>query len=406
MSTVGRILGAAGIATGVLGAAALGGVTAQRMAVRRYQSVQSELLSDPHREDGYGLLKADRTYSVDAEDGVALHVEEVGPVTAPITVIFSHGWTLRSGSWHYQRLGLAGPGFGEASSGQPPDELGDATPRLDPTRSMPTARLVFYDQRSHGKSTRSPDGHSTMEYLASDLRQMIATSAPVGPVVLVGHSMGGMAILSLAARYPDMFADRIAGVGLVCTGATYLRRSELNRFLMTGGNPMVRAITNVAVRYPAVFERGRASSRDAVWLLTRSLGFARKDVPGAMVDYLDEMISGTPVEVIAEFTPALFAHDQTAAVPALAAIPTVIVSGDKDRLTPLERSQAIADVLPDAEFVVAQGSGHMTMMEDPTLTNDALRRMLRKAMSHAGGTGAAVRARRGPGGATPATARR
>ena len=205
---------------------------------------------------------------------------------------------------------------------------------------------------------------------------MIATAAPVGPVVLIGHSMGGMAILALAAADPDLFAERIAGLGLICTGATYLKASELNRLLVLRGNSVVRAITNVAARYPAVFERGRASSRDAVWLLTRSLGFARKDVPGAMVDYLDEMISGTPVEVIAEFTPALFSHDQSAAVPALAGIPTAIICGDKDRMTPIDRSQAIADVLPDAEFVIAEGSGHMAMMEDPTLTNDALRRML------------------------------
>jgi len=87
--------------------------------------------------------------------------------------------------------------------------------------------------------------------------------------------------------------------------------------------------------------------------------------------------------VIAEFTPALFGHNQSAAVPALAGIPTAIICGDKDRMTPLDRSQAIADVLPDAEFVVAKGSGHMTMMEDPTLTNDALRRMLFSAMTYA-----------------------
>ena len=85
--------------------------------------------------------------------------------------------------------------------------------------------------------------------------------------------------------------------------------------------------------------------------------------------------------MIAEFTPALFGHDQSAAVPALAGIPTAIVAGDKDRMTPLDRSQAIADVLPDAEFVVAEGSGHMAMMEDPTLTNDALRRMLQRAVA-------------------------
>jgi len=372
MSTVGKILGAAGIATGVLGAAALGGVTAQRVSVRRYQSAQAALLTDPRQEDGYGSLKADRKYSVDAADGVALHVEEVGPVTAPITVIFSHGWTLRAGSWHYQRLGLAGPGFGD-----PPSDGSEGAPE------SVTARLVFYDQRSHGQSTRAPESHSTMNHLAADLHSMIATAAPVGPVVLIGHSMGGMAILTLAAHDPGLFAERVAGIGLICTGATYLKSSELNRLLTTGGNPLVRAVTTVAARYPAIFERGRASSRDAAWLLTRSLGFARRDVPGAMVDYLDEMISGTPVDVIAEFAPALFSHDQSAAVPALAGIPTAIITGDMDRMTPIDRSQAIADVLPDAEFVVAAGSGHMTMMEDPTLTNDALRRMLRRAARYA-----------------------
>ncbi len=380
MSTVSRILGAAGIATGVIGAAALGGVTAQRMVVRRYQAAQAALLADPQEEQGYGSLQADRTYSVDAEDGVALHVEEVGPVTAPLTVIFSHGWTLRSGAWHYQRLGLAGPGFGERAT---PDAEATSVEKAEAAGVVEQARLVFYDQRSHGASTRAPEGHSTMEYLASDLNAMIATAAPVGPVVLVGHSMGGMAMLTLAARHPELFAERVAGLGLICTGATSMRPSELTRLLMTGGNPLVRAVTTLAARYPAMFERGRESSRDAVWLLTRSLGFARADIPGAMVDYLDEMISSTPVEVIAEFTPALLSHDQSAALPALAGIPTVIVAGDKDRLTPLERSQAIADALPDADFVVARGSGHMAMMEDLTVTNDALRAMLHRAVRHA-----------------------
>ena len=362
MSTVGRILGAAGLATGIA-VAALGGVTAQRMAVKRYRTA----LTDLTREELLGELTPDRTYSVAAEDGVVLHVEEVGPVNAPLTIIFSHGWTLRSGSWHFQRLGLAGPGFGTGEAGSP------------------ATRMVFYDHRSHGKSTRAPAAHSTMEYLASDLRQVIATAAPDAPIVLVGHSMGGMAILTLAAQEPALFADRVIGLGLICTGATYLRQTQFNQLLVTRGNPLVRAITNVAVRYPAIFERGRAGSRDAVWVLTRSLGFA-KDVPGPLVDYLDEMISATPVEVIADYAPTLFSFDQSAALPALTGIPTAIISGDQDRLTPLARSQAIADVLPDAEFVIAHGAGHMTMMEDPDLTNEALRRMLERAASYGGVT--------------------
>jgi pimeloyl-ACP methyl ester carboxylesterase len=373
MSTVGRILGTAGVVTGVIGAAAFGGVTAQRMAVRKYQAAQAALLTEPGEDPGFEALEADRTYSVDTWDGVALHVEEVGPLDAPITVIFAHGWTLRLGSWHYQRLGLAGPAFGDTAE----TDSGARKSRRAAART--DARLVFYDHRSHGMSTRAPEGHSTMDYLASDLRSVIDTAAPTGPVVLIGHSMGGMAIFTLAAQDPDLFAERIAGVGLVCTGATYLKPSELSKLLIVGGHPLVKVIKEVGSRYPAIFERGRASNRDAVWMLTRSLGFSRKDVSGALVDYLDEMVSTTPVEVIAEFLPTLFAHDQTAAVPALAGIPTMIVAGDQDRMTPLERSERIAEVLPEAEMVVAEGSGHMTMMEDPDLTNDALRRLLRRA---------------------------
>ena len=383
MSTLGRILGTAGVVTGVLGAAALGGVTAQRVAVRKYQSAQAALLTEPGAEPAFEAMDADRTYSVDTWDGVALHVEEVGPLDAPLTVIFAHGWTLRLGSWHFQRWGLAGPGFGEPHEAE---AIGTRTARRTGTARMsaqPNARLVFYDHRSHGKSTRAPEGHSTMDYLAADLHSVIDTAAPTGPIVLIGHSMGGMAIFTLAAQDPDLFADRVVGVGLVCTGATYLKPSELSKLLIAGGNPLVKVLKEVGSRYPAIFERGRSSNRDAVWLLTRSLGFSRKDVSGALVDYLDEMVSSTPVEVIAEFLPALFAHDQTEALPALAGIPTMIVAGDQDRMTPLDRSQRIAEVLPDARIVVAEGSGHMTMMEDPMVTNEALRELLRSALAGA-----------------------
>ncbi|HEY5882785.1 MAG TPA: alpha/beta hydrolase, partial [Nakamurella sp.] len=373
-STLGRILGTAGIVSGVLGAAALGGVTAQRVVVRKYQAAQAALLIEPGDDPGFEGLAADRTYSVDTRDGVALHVEEVGPADAPLTVIFAHGWTLRLGSWHYQRLALTGPGFGALPGAEPTARKSRRT-----AATRPAARLVFYDHRSHGKSTRAPEGHSTMDFLAADLRSVIDTAAPTGPVVLVGHSMGGMAIFALAAQDPDLFAERIAGVGLVCTGATYLKPSDLSKLLIAGGNPLVKVLKEVGSRYPAIFERGRASNRDAVWMLTRSLGFSRKDVSGALVDYLDEMVSSTPVEVIAEFLPALFAHDQTEAIPALAGIPTMIIAGDQDRMTPLDRSRRIAEVLPDAEIVVAEGSGHMMMMEDPIVTNDALRTLLQRA---------------------------
>lgn len=370
-STVGRVVGAAGIITGVVGAAALGGLTAQRRAMKRYRTEGLHASAITGDNSGYDALVADRSYSVVAEDGTLLHVEEVGPVDAPLTVVFAHGWMLRSGAWHYQRLALAGPGFG----------AGDG----------PTARLVFYDQRSHGRSGRAPAGHSTLDDLAADLGAIIATAAPEGPIVIVGHSMGGMALLTLAGRRPELFAERVVGVALVSTSATQLAQPEISR-LVTRSAPVLALLSSVAARYPKPFERGRSNGKDAAWLLTRAFGFARDDVPAVLVDYLDEMISSTPVEVIAEFTPSVLHHNQVDALPALSGIPVVIVCGDADKITPIARSRAIADSLPDAEFVTVPGAGHMAILESPTVVNDALRGMLAAAAAKAGLT--APRARR------------
>ncbi len=358
MNTWGKIIGAASITTGVIGAAALGGVTAQRRAVRKFRA------SGFADSQGYDTLAADRTYSVLGDDGVVLHVEEVGPVNAPLTVIFGHGWTLRSGAWHYQRIGLAGKGFGAGGRG-------------------PAARLVFYDQRSHGKSSKASPGHTAMTDLAGDLAAVLATAAPQGPVVLVGHSMGGMALLTLAGLLPKLFAERVVGVGLVSTSASEVTSAQIARSLLSSNSPLLKLASLAAGRYPKLIERGRAGSRDAVWLLTRALGFAQKDVPGEMVDYLDEMISATPVEVITDFAPALMGLDQTAALPVLEALPVVIICGDADRQTPLARSLAISRALPDAELVVIEGAGHMAIMECPDLVNDALRRLFARATIYA-----------------------
>jgi pimeloyl-ACP methyl ester carboxylesterase len=142
-------------------------------------------------------------------------------------------------------------------------------------------------------------------------------------------------------------------------------------------------LVSVAVsRYPDLIERGRAGSSDAVWLLTRTLGFARKDVPGELVDYLDEMISGTPIDVITDFLPALVGLDQAAALPVLADLPVVVICGDQDRQTPLARSRAIAAALPDAELVIAEGAGHMAILERPDVVNQALRKLFDRAMDH------------------------
>ncbi len=392
MSALGRVVGSISVVGGVVTAAALGGMTAQRMALHRYRQLDQVPGWDP--ADDFDSPPTDRSYSVATADGVALHVEEVGPADAPLTVIFAHGWTLRLGSWYFQRVSLSGPSMSARSGPRGARSAASGTAKNGPGAAADAAssavdsplRLVFYDQRSHGRSSRAPAGHSTMDDLASDLATVIATAAPTGPVVLVGHSMGGMALMALAEKDPALFEKRVRGVGLISTSAAEDSRG-LGRYLqINGSNPLLPWMMSLASRYPRMMERSRSASRDAVWLLTRTLGFADPKVPAPLVDYLDEMISGTPVDVIADFAPALFSHDERGALPLLAGLPVLIVVGAEDRMTPPSRSEAMAQALPRAELFTVPDAGHMAMMEAPEAVTAGLARLIDAARHFDGGT--------------------
>jgi len=382
VSALGRVVGPISVVGGVVTAAALGGMTAQRMALHHYRQLDQVPGWDP--ADDFDSPPTDRSYSVATADGVALHVEEVGPADAPLTVIFAHGWTLRLGSWYFQRVSLSGSPMGAQTGrqGAPANRSGAA--KSGPGAAADAAssatcgplRLVFYDQRSHGRSSRAPAGHSTMDDLANDLATVIATAAPTGPVVLVGHSMGGMAVMALAEKDPALFTARVHGVGLISTSAVEDSRG-LGRYLqINGSNPLLPWMMSVASRYPRMLERSRSASRDAVWLMTRALGFADPKVPAPLVDYLDEMISGTPVDVIADFAPALYSHDERGALPVLAGLPALIAVGAEDRMTPPSRSEAMAEALPRAELLIVPDAGHMAMMEAPEAVTAGLARLI------------------------------
>jgi pimeloyl-ACP methyl ester carboxylesterase len=362
----------AGVAGAVVGLAAAGtavGVAVSRIAAARLRAGRPALpdrggSAAELREDdplGPASRRADRTALVQADDGVLLSVEEVGPTDAPLTVVFVHGYTLSMASWTFQRRSLGA-------------ELATAN------GSRPKARLVFYDQRGHGSSGRGPAEHSTIEQLAHDLAAVIAVRAPRGPVVLVGHSMGGMTIMGLADVAPELFGDRVVGVALIST-------SSGNLADLTFGLPELLTRVRAAVlpiaaftmrRRPAFAERTRRWAADLVSAVTWSLSFASADVDPALGQYVDAMIGGTPVDVIAEFYPALAGLDETGALAPLRRVPTLVMTGDADKLIPMEHSRLIAERLPEAELVVVPGAGHLVLLEKPDEVTGALSELLRR----------------------------
>ncbi len=336
---------AAGVTAAALGAA----VAAEKVAVGRIR-----LRPDPAAAEPLGRLRG-RELTVLADDGVALHAEIDGPDDAPVTVIFSHGYTLNQDSWHYQRrdLGAAGSEY----------------------------RLVFWDHRSHGRSGRSEPAKENIDQLGHDLHTVIQAVAPGHTrVVLVGHSMGGMAIMALADQRPELFGAKVVGVALVATSAGGL--SDMTLGLPGPLGAIARRAAPRAMRgagkgrRASVVERARQAGGDLAFLGTRFIAFGDPNTSPTITDFLEQMIRATPVEVVSEFFASLFIHDKSVCLPTLGKVPTFVIAGAKDRLTPWQRSEEIVAAVPGAELVLDPEAGHAIMLERPELVTAQLRSLI------------------------------
>jgi pimeloyl-ACP methyl ester carboxylesterase len=359
----------AGIIGGVLGGAAAATAAAavvveRRAAAARYRRGRRGVPEPPFPPQRY-----DRQGTVVADDGTGLHYEEVGEADAPLTVVFVHGYTLNMNSFYFQRQGLQ-------------EQFGDSV------------RMIFYDQRAHGRSEQGDPKRSTIDQLGQDLHTVLHALVPTGPVVLIGHSMGGITILALADSHPELFetplrrrgTPHVVGAALLAASAGRLGAVTLGlpALLAKISGPLMPLLLRGARRQANLIERGRAAGGDIAWVFTRKLSFGSKDVPASTVEYLTNMIASTRIEVIADFFPALLSHDKEAALPVLAETRVVIICGDRDAITPLDHSKAMAEVLPKAELVVVPQAGHVALLEYPDIVNEALSRLIESALDDAG----------------------
>ena len=201
-----------------------------------------------------------------------------------------------------------------------------------------------------------------MAHLADDLATVLKEIVPRGPIVLVGHSMGGMAIMELAASQPKLFGGRVKGVVLVSTSPGKLMRSSPGlRYLV----PMLR------VGAPALDWGRRFNSYSVI----RRWGLG----PGAQerhVDMTNEMLLKAPTHVLTDFYPTFVGMDLTAGLEALGQAQTVVIGGTADLLTPIKHARRLADAIPGGRLVELEGVGHMAMFEDNRAVTAAIEDVL------------------------------
>ena len=238
---------------------------------------------------------------------------------------------------------------------------------------------MCYDQPGHGRSGRLEKGEYTLEMLASGLRKVIEEcAARDSPVVLVGHSMGGMAIMNLADLMPDLFAERgrIRGVCLVSTsagGVTFGLPDLVVRFR----GRLVPLISGAGTATAAMLDRARASASDLAWLLTRKYGFGSTPASPSLVSYVEQMIAATSTESVTRYMRTLYNHDREP-LAGLKQVPVLVICGDEDRVTPVGHSRAIARALPHAQFAEIAGAGHVALLEHNEDVNAVLLPFVRK----------------------------
>jgi pimeloyl-ACP methyl ester carboxylesterase len=280
--------------------------------------------------------------SVTTADGLTLAVTQLGPHNADLTVILLHGLLGDRLSWWRQSRHL---------------RLGN-----------PDIRLVSYDQRGHGHSDRGSVDTSTIGHLAADLDAVIDTTTPRGHIVLVGHSMGAMTVLQYLGDHRSRHLDRVTAVGLIATAAADVARHGLGRLLAT---PLAGGAYALATRLPASVDTARTRAIRASGPLWRRV---TKKAPT-----LAAVINAPQLPVLAGFLDSISQFDGTAAYHALNRVPTLIMCGTVDWVTPAHHSAAMAAAVAAAELVEVPAAGHMLMLQRPEVVNDRLDALLDRA---------------------------
>lgn len=274
-------------------------------------------------------------------DGLELHVRTYGREDAEVAVVLAHCWTADTADWHYQVRELL-------------DWFGH------------DVRVVTWDHRGHGRSDAAPLEACTIEDLARDMGDVVDRYAGSGRLVLAGHSIGGMAMMELAAQRPDL-VGRVDGALFVATSSgeldtVTLGLPELGRF----AKAQIPRVLAARARLLARSERRRHPFIERQ--VVRRLLFGTPLRPRDTGLVVDQLINCPPATMEGFYRDALV-HDRLTACGAFDDIPTTVLVGDRDVLTPVHHARRLADGIRGARLVIAPGAGHMLPLERDELVS-------------------------------------
>jgi pimeloyl-ACP methyl ester carboxylesterase len=276
-----------------------------------------------------------------------------GPEDAAVTVVLAHCWTADMDDWHYQVRDLLEV-FG------------------------PEVRILTWDHRGHGSSDPAPLRACTVENLGRDMADVVDAHGGSGRLVIAGHSIGGMATMALAEQRPDILA-RTDGVLFVSTSSGDLDSVTLG--LPEAGRWLRSQIPRLLAARARLLSRKvrRRSPRIEAEVVHRFL-FGQ---PMRLRDcglVIDQLINCPPA-TMEGFYRDFMSHDRGAALGAFDGIPTRVLVGDRDVLTPVDHARKLAAGITRARLLIAPGAGHMLPLERDQLVSGELLELVSAALA-------------------------
>ncbi|AMV16456.1 alpha/beta fold hydrolase [Planctomyces sp. SH-PL14] len=275
------------------------------------------------------------------DDGTELFIEIFGPDDGP-TVIATHGWGTDRREWTYVR------------------------------HRCPGARLVVWDLPGCGRSTRAADDDYSLEKFARDLRAVIDVSG-VTPVALMGHSIGGMTILTFCRLFPDLLGSRVSG--LVLAHTTYknpVRTMPFSGLLTAIERPLIIPLLYLQILLSPIVWLSNCLSylNGSVHWSNTSTGFGGTE-SAAKLDFVSRYSLQNSRAVLARGCLGMLDYDATATLPMIK-IPTLIIAGEQDPVTPRSASDVIAQGVRDSTLKPLNPAKHYGFLEHDGDFADAL----------------------------------
>ena len=215
-------------------------------------------------------------------------------------------------------------------------------------RQLPDYAVYAVDLPGHGRSA-PPGCDNIIAY--SDTLAAFVTTLKSDKVILIGHSMGGAIAQMMALRH----AEKTAGLILIGTGA----RLPVSDMILGQATTNFAATVDFVTKY--AWARG---------------------TPDSLIEIGREQMNESSPQVLRGDYVACNTFDVRERLSQIH-VPTLVIAGSVDMMTPYKFGQFLADNIPGAQLVVIEGGGHMMMLEQPGLVTTAVTRFLQENFAFA-----------------------